>query len=153
MTAKSILSLVVAGLVLSQVAQSQSAMSADEQAIRDIIAKGDAGERIEETSNAILFTGAFMRPVVRGEAPAELRPEVKNRVPGTQRATSTIRRIEVSASGDMAYIFSDASVTGQTKAPDGQVGQESFSNSSLRVFRKVNGKWLQAAALAGPHPR
>ena len=78
---------------------------------------------------------------------------MKNRVPGTQRSKSTIRRIEISAAGDMAYVFIDGTLTNQIKRPDGQVGEESLTASALRVFKKVNGKWLLAATVAGPHPR
>ena len=67
MTTQSILPIAFAAVIISSVAQSQTTMSADENAIRDIIAKADAGERIEETPDAIFFSGALMRPSCVGK--------------------------------------------------------------------------------------
>jgi ketosteroid isomerase-like protein len=102
-----------------------------------------------DESTGIVFTGALRRPRVRGEAPAEPIARVKGRE--FVRAKTTIRRIEFGSSGDMAYVFSDSDVSYRIKGPDGQMQDQSFTNSALRVFRKIDGKWLQAAHFAAPH--
>ena len=74
----------LAALLLPPIAAAQSA---DEKAIRDLIAKLGAGEQVEQTANFVMFTGAYNRPFVRGESKEPARAAgVENRVPGTQRA-------------------------------------------------------------------
>src|SRR5688500_14568148 len=100
---------VVAALVMlsftsgASVAQS---MSADEKAIRDQIALLDSGKPPAYTEDSIFWSGAYKRPVVGREKPVPT-PVTENRV-GPTKPKTTVRRIEVSQSGDMAYEFSDA---------------------------------------------
>jgi hypothetical protein len=146
-----VLRVVFAGLALLSAISSaaQSAMSADEKQIRDLVTAIDSGQRPPFMTDAILWSGALKRPIVgneRGEAvpgPGSL----SNRVPNTTRMTTTIRKIEVAKAGDLAYEFSDAVV-----AFDAQGGvKTSFPTSLLRVWKKDAGEWKLAAFFIRPH--
>jgi hypothetical protein len=141
--------LVLFVLASTSFAPAQGVFPADDKALRDLTEKLDTGAAVEETANGVVFTGALRRPRVRGEAPAEPIARVKGRE--FVQAKTTIRRIEFASSGDMAYVFSDSDVTYRVKQPNGQTQDQSFTNSALRVFRKVDGKWLQAVHFAAPH--
>jgi ketosteroid isomerase-like protein len=145
---RSMLFVLLVGALASHAA-AQSNFPADEKALRDLAAKLDTGMPAEETPNGIVFTGALRQPRVRGEAPAQPIARVQGRQ--FVEARTTIRRIEFASSGDMAYVFSDSDVTYRVNDPDGQMRDQSFTNSALRVFRKIGGKWLQAAHFAAPH--
>ena len=72
---------------------------------------------------------------------------MSNRVAGSQHSKTTVVRVEVSKSGDLAYEFSNSEVSFDLK--DGN--KESFPNSLLRVWRKEAGQWKIAAQFARPH--
>jgi hypothetical protein len=146
---RSIVAIAVFVPALTSFAPAQIAFPADEKVLRDLSAKLDTGAAVEETPNGIVFTGVLRRPRVRSEAPAEPIARVKGRE--FVRAKTTIRRIEFASSGDMAYLFSDTDATYRVKGPDGQMQDQSFTNSALRVFRKIDGKWLRAVHFAAPH--
>jgi ketosteroid isomerase-like protein len=131
------------GSVLAQPA------SADEAAIRDLIARLDSGEAIAHTEDSIFWSGAFKQPVVGREKPVPIQGSAERVGPAKSR--TTVRRIDVSQSRDLAYEFSDAELTVQEKRQDGQVQTRRFSNSSLRVWKKVNDEWQLAAYFGRPH--
>jgi len=137
-------------MVLSSVPTAQS-NPADEKAIRDLIAKEDAGQRPTETTDSVFFSGALKRPRVGRDAKAETFDDVKNRT--GQKIKTSIQRIDIAKSGDMAYEFSDAELTVEEKGPDGKPRSNTFMTSRLRVWKKVGGQWLVAAQFARPHDR
>jgi hypothetical protein len=143
---------VLASVAISAEAQSQSA---DERAIRDLIARYDKGESVARTDDQILFSGEDERPVVgsqrRETVPAELRPSARvpgspARVPGSRHRVTTPVRIEIAKSADLAYEFSNSELI------DLQNGErEVIPSSVLRVWRKDGGQWEIAAMFARPH--
>ncbi len=86
---------VLASIAVSAQAQSQSA---DERAIRDLIARYDKGESVAQTDDAIYWSGPFKRPTVGSEEreplPTDQQPS-SARVPG---APSEARRPSVNRS-------------------------------------------------------
>ena len=99
MQSVSIISIAAVALLTSPIprtAQPASNKAADETEIRSLIAQRDEGKRIP--------------PIVGDETPT-LRTHdrgIENRVPGTARNTSAVRRLIISESGDMAYEYSVA---------------------------------------------
>src|SRR5712692_7046532 len=92
---------VLASITISAHAQSQSA---DERAIRDLIARYDKGESVPRTDDRILWSGEFKRPIVgsqkREEIPADQQPSARvpgapsTRVPFSRRRVTTPVRVE-----------------------------------------------------------
>ena len=134
-------------MVVSSASTAQS--NSEEKAIRDLIAKEDAGQRPLETADSVFFSGALKRPRVGRDAKAEVFDDVKNRT--GQKIKTSIQRIDIAKSGDMAYEFSDAELTVETKGPDGKPRSNTFMTSRLRVWKKVGDQWLVAAHFARPH--
>jgi ketosteroid isomerase-like protein len=65
-----------------------------------------------------------------------------------QKIDTQIVKLEVAAAGDMAYEFSNFTLSwdvGNTKE------HVSFTGSALRVWKKMDGKWQVAAAFMRPH--
>ena len=119
--------------------------SADETAIRELIAALDKGTPVAQTADFVLFTGGMKRPFVRGQGEPELKPGVAERKGGS--TATKVRRIKVAKSGDMAYEFSDVDAT----IIEGSGKSGSFQASMLRVWKKVDGKWHVAARFQAPH--
>ncbi len=125
-------------------------LSADEAAIRALIAKESSGTSVPVTAESVFWSGAFTRPSIGKErAPAKSGPgSPANRVPGSQRSEVTVVRIEVARSGDMAWEFSNATLSFQLK--DGTTPK--FDTSRLRVWRKdAGGQWKVAAHFSQSH--
>lgn len=127
----------------------QQSMGADEKQIRDLIGAADGGKPLPPAKDQIFWSGAIRTPVVgaqRGEeVPSDRR--LSQRVPGTQKNKTSVRRIEVAKSGDLAYEFSESQISFDLK--DGK--RESFPTSVLRVWRKEAGEWKVAAQFSRPH--
>ena len=70
---------VLASIAISAEAQSQSA---DERAIRDLIARYDRGESVASTDNTIYWTGPFKRPTVDLRNANHFRPPSSHHLPG-----------------------------------------------------------------------
>lgn len=147
---------VLASIAIPAEAQSQSA---DERAIRDLIARYDQGEPGQRTDDAILWSGEFKQPVVGSQKPdplpADERPSSarvpgapSERVPRSRRRVTTPVRIEIAQSGDLAYEFSHSELRFAL-----QNGEEetAIPSSVLRVWKKVGGQWKTVAMFARPH--
>jgi len=138
------------------VAQAQTP-SADERAIRELIARYDQQGRqsVQQTDDTIYWTGPFKRPTVGAERPDPLPQNEQpsagaspDRVPGSRRRITTPVRIEIAASGDLAYEFSNSEVVFDLR----NGGRESSVPASLlRVWKKDAGEWKVAAFFARPH--
>ena len=135
-------------LMFSRVSTAQS-NSVDEKAIRDLIAKEDAGQRPTETTDAVFFSGAFKRPRVGRDAKQEVFDDVKSRTGAHTKAS--VQRIDIAKSGDLAYEFSNVELTIEDKGPDGKPRSNTFMTSRLRVWKKVGSQWQSAAHFARGH--
>ena len=147
---------VLASSGVSAEAQSQSA---DERAIRDLIARYDQGESVPRTSDEIFWTGDFKRPRIGSEEreplPSDLRPSSaripgspSERVPGSRRRVTTPVRIEIAKSGDLAYEFSNSELIFDLRNGERETA---IPSSVLRVWKKEEGQWKIAAMFARPH--
>jgi hypothetical protein len=123
--------------------------SADERAIRELIARYGQGEPVARTDDQIFWTGAYKRPTVGSERGEEIPSgrQPSERVPGSQRNKTTPIRIEVAKSGDLAYEFSSSELSFDLKNGT----REILSTSTLRVWRKEGGQWKIAAWFNRPH--
>jgi ketosteroid isomerase-like protein len=115
----------------------------EEAAIRTLITSGQA----KPTDDAIFWSGALKRPIVR--------PEKGEEFPGHEfskrsniKTTTDVQRIEVAASGDLAYEFSSGTAEFDQAGPPSQ--HVAFKTATLRVWKKVNGEWRIAAAFVRP---
>ena len=139
---------VLASIAISAEAQSQSA---DERAIRDLIARYDKGESVARTDDVILWSGEFKWPTVgsqkREALPADRRPS-SARVPGSRRRVTTPVRIEIAKSGDLAYEFSNSELIFDLQNGEREAA---IPASVLRVWKKDGGQWKIAAMFARPH--
>ena len=122
----------------------------DEEQIRTLIAKYDAGQTEGMfASERIFWSGAYKRPTIgsqRGEeVPSDRQPS--QRVRGSQRGKTAPVRIEVAKSGDMAYEFSQSDLSFELE--NGR--KESLTSSILRVWKKESGQWKIAAQFSHPH--
>ena len=148
--------LVLASIAISAEAQSPSA---DERAIRDLIARYDDGESVARTDDVIYWTGDFKRPTVGSQKPealpADQRPSAarvpgspSERIPGARRRVTTPVRIEIAKSGDLAYEFSNSELRFELKNGE---RESAIPSSVLRVWKKDGGQWKIAALFARPH--
>ena len=145
--------------VLVSMAMSAEAQSADERAIRDLIARYDKGESVTRTDDAIFWSGEFKRPTVgsqkREALPADRRPSSARvpgspsaRVPGSRRRVTTPVRIEIAKSGDLAYEFSNSELIFDLQNGEREAA---IPSSVLRVWKKDGGQWKIAVMFARPH--
>ena len=115
----------------------------EEAVIRALITSG----QVKPTDDAIFWSGAFKRPTVRPEKGEEF-PGHEQSKRSNVKTTTDVQRIEVAASGDLAYEFSYGTLEFDLAGPPSQ--HVAFKTASLRVWKKVNGEWKIAAALVRP---
>jgi ketosteroid isomerase-like protein len=115
----------------------------EEAAIRAAIASGQA----KPTDDDIFWSGAYKRPTV-GQEKGEEFPGHEMGKRSNQKMTTDVQRIEVAASGDLAYEFSYGTVQYDMAGPPSQ--HVAFRTGLLRVWKKVNGDWRIAALFARP---
>ena len=129
-------------------AQSSNQAAADEAAIRQLVAQSDEGKPLPSTSDRVFWAGPYKRPVVGKEPPEEIpSPTAPSaRKPGSFKIKTTVVRSEVAKSGDLAYEFNNAEASFETAEKP-----VSFSNSTLRVWRKDEGAWKVAAQFSPAH--
>jgi len=117
---------------------------ANEAEIRAIIASG----KIPYTEDSVDWTGRYKRPVV-GKELGEQFPD--SDLAKRRNATYTnrkIERLEVSASGDMAWEFSI--VHADYDVDETPKRHKSFDTGQLRVWRNEKGAWKVAARFSRP---
>src|SRR5260370_14975679 len=102
------------------------------------------------TEDAIFWSGAYPRPLMgtRDTANVKPKPEARMEQRRNTKSTSEIVRLEVASAGDMAYDFSNFTLSYDMADTQQHV---SFPGSMLRVWKKVNGQWHVVAAFARPH--
>jgi len=86
---------VLASIAISAEAQSQSA---DERAIRDLIARYDRGESVASTDDTIYWTGPFKRPTVGSQNANHSRPPSSHHLPGFRARRQSGFRTRAAAS-------------------------------------------------------
>jgi len=130
-------------LITGGVALRAADQKTEEAAIRAAI----ASERSNLADDAIFWSGAYKRPVIRPEKGEEFPGhDASRRI--NSKSTTDVLRIEVAASGDMAYEFSSGSL--EYDLAGSPVKHVAFKTASLRVWKKVNGEWKVAAFFARP---
>ena len=140
------LALSIAALSSALVAQGPSR---DEQEIRELIRGRDEGREMPRTVDRIFWSGALRRPIVGAESGQVITGDTEpaNRVRGSERIRSTVRRIEIAQAKDLAYDFSDGELSFDVKT-----GRHvSFPFSTLRVWKRVAGVWTVVAEFHHPH--
>lgn len=138
--------LVIADVTVPAAQTTQS----DEQQIRALITKMDAGQtQGTATADRVFWSAAYKRPYVSPQQGEQVPGEnqISDRVPGSQRNTTTPVRIEIAKSGDLAYEFSNHTLSYEMK--DGR--KRNVPASVLRVWRKEAGQWKIAAHFSHPH--
>lgn len=124
---------------------------AEEAAIRTLVNRspGPPGRGLL-TEDGIFWSGAYPRPLVGRVDTAAVKPLPDARMEQRRnvKSTSEIVRLEVAGAGDMAWEFSNFTLSydlADTKE------HQSFPGSLLRVWKKVDGQWRIAAAFMHPH--
>jgi ketosteroid isomerase-like protein len=131
-------------LLLLAVPSLQAAdLKTEEAAIRAAIASGQA----KHTDDEIFWSGLYKRPFVRPEKGEEFPSEEASKR-SNEKQTTDVQRIEVAASGDLAYEFSYATLEFDMPGPPPH--HVAFKSGLLRVWKKVNGDWNVAAFFARP---
>jgi hypothetical protein len=121
-------------------------LKADEDQIRALIAKPST--EIPRTADSVFWSGPLPRPVV-GNASAGPNAEFDKRVAGSFKSKVDVRRLVVAKSGDLAYEFSNFSAEYLLK--DRPTEPQIFTGSLLRVWKKEDGQWKEAARFQRPH--
>jgi hypothetical protein len=134
---------VIASLVIpASFVHGQSSPATDQ--IRQRIAEFDRGGSARNAlamKDAVLWTGASSRPLTKEtDRPDLVAPNRRNDVFKT-----TVQRIEVSQSADMAYEYSTFSI-----AYDDDRGHTEATGALLRVWKKDGGTWKIAAQFQRP---
>jgi hypothetical protein len=144
MTLRSSVVFLCVGSALLAGQSSKADLKAEDASIRALIAKGAP---LPWTDERIAWSGAEKRPGV-GSKRGEAFPEAQLDKRKNSKGSLSVQRLEVSASGDMAWEFSygkleyDLDVT-----PPKHV---SFEQGILRVWKKENGQWKIAASFTRP---
>ena len=124
-------------------------LKAEEAAIRALIRSSENGKPLPQVQDRVFWSGAYKTPVMGDERAVEVSRDraPSNRVPGTTRNRPTVRKLEIAASGDMAWEFSTSELSFDLK--DGT--KVTLPTSTLRVWRKEQGAWKVAAVFNHPH--
>jgi ketosteroid isomerase-like protein len=118
-------------------------LKAEEAAIRALIAKGGA----PRTADSVGWTGATKRPSL-GSDRGDPFPEAKVDKRKNSKSTTRVQRVEVAASGDMAWEFSYGTL--EHDLDETPARHVSFETARLAVWKKVNGQWQVAASFQRP---
>jgi ketosteroid isomerase-like protein len=120
----------------------------DDQAIRALVARLDAGEKPPYTDNAVFWSGAFPRPTLRNKPDTEATQirEKMDKERHNQSIKSTIERLVIAQSGDVAYEYGESDM----RYDDPQNQTHAWRAGYLRAWRKVGGQWKLDAFFARP---
>ena len=128
------------------IAQTDANGRSDEQLLRKLIREDNEGKNvIKRTEDSVFVSGAFPRPMIgrAAQEAAGLPPRDRSNV----SRKSDVVRLVISQSGDMAEEFGNFTMS--FDQPDKT--HISFDGSYLRVWRKINGEWLEDAFFARPN--
>ena len=127
------------------IAQTDANGRSDEQLLRKLIREDNEGKNvIKRTEDSIFVSGAFPHPMI-GHAVEEALGSRKDR--SNESRKGEVVRLVISQSGDMAEEFGNFTLS--FDQPDKK--HISFDGSYLRVWRKINGEWLEDAFFARPN--
>ena len=127
------------------IAQTDAKGKSTEQLLRKLIREDNEGKNvIKRTEDCIFVSGAFPRPMI-GHAVQEALGSRKDR--SNESRKGEVVRLVSSQSGDMAEEFGNFTLS--FDQPDKK--HISFNGSYLRVWRKINGEWLEDAFFARPN--
>ena len=130
---------------LFAIAQTDANGRSDEQLLRKLIREDNEGKNvIKRTEDSIFVSGAFPHPMI-GHAVEEALGSRKDR--SNESRKGEVVRLVISQSGDMAEEFGNFTLS--FDQPDKK--HISFDGSYLRVWRKINGEWLEDAFFARPN--
>ncbi len=118
-------------------------LKADEAAIRAVIASG----KTPYTDDSVFWTGLYKRPVMGKEEPQSF-PDSSSEKRKNQVNTTKVVRLEIAASGDMAWEFSY--IHTEYDSDGAPASHKSFDAGLLRVWKKEKGEWRAAAMFARP---
>ena len=124
-------------LCRGRLAQAQQVdIRAEEAAIRALVNGSDCPPYTED---AIFWSGAYPQPLIGTRDSANVKPHPEARMDQRRntKATNEIVRLEVAAAGDMAYEFSNFTLSYDMADTQQHL---SFPGSMLRVWKKVNGQ-------------
>jgi ketosteroid isomerase-like protein len=133
--------------VLLLVMGASSLQAADSKTEEAAIRAAIASEHAKHTDDQIFWSGAYKRPVVRPEKGEEF-PGHELSKRSNVKTTTDVQRIEVAASGDLAYEFSYGTLDYDLTGPPQQ--HVAAKTALLRVWKKVGGDWKIAAFFARP---
>jgi ketosteroid isomerase-like protein len=115
----------------------------DEAAIRALILSNQG----KSTDDAVFWNGALKRPII-GHQKGDEFPGHELSKRSNMKFQPDIQRIDVAASGDLAYEFSFETLEfDQAGTPPKHIA---FKTGLLRVWKKVNGEWRIAALFVRP---
>lgn len=127
------------------IAQTDTNAQSDEQLLRNLIQQENEGKNvIKRTEDSIFVSGAYRRPMI-GRAARKAEGSPKDRLNESRKGE--LMRLVISQSGDMAEEFGNFTLS--FDQPDKK--HISFDGSYLRVWRKINGEWLEDAFFARPN--
>ena len=127
------------------IAQTDANGKSDEQLLRKLIREDNEGKNvIKRTEDSIFVSGAYPRPMI-GRAVQEALGSRKDR--SNESRKGELVRLVISQSGDMAEEFGNFTLS--FDQPDKK--HISFDGSYLRVWRKINGEWLEDSFFARPN--
>src|SRR5918995_6558696 len=139
--------LLLLGLALTSPASAwaQAAGQRDEQAIRELAERVSLRSPADEqqvrqvyANDAVFVSGAYPRPRIGRDTSVQPVKEVQAEKRANQKLTETIRRLEVSKSGDMAWEFTDFRLSYEATSTGKRV---EFPGSMLRVWQKIDERW------------
>lgn len=119
-------------------------LKAEEAAIRAIIS---SGQRAKASDDAVLWSGASPRPSV-GSHRTPYYPEALIEKRKNTKSSVDIQRVEVAASGDLAYEFSYGHL--EYDLDINPARHVSFERATLAVWKKDHGEWKVAASFTRP---
>ena len=128
-------------------AQTDTNGKTDEQLLRKLIQEDNEGKNvIKPTEDSIFVNGAYRRPMIGRAAQEKEESRSLKDISNVSRKSEVVR-LAISQSGDMAEEFGNFTLS--FDKPDKT--HISFDGSYLRVWRKINGEWLEDAFFARPN--
>lgn len=125
----------------------------EEQAIRARVAELDrvlTADAALVTDDIVYVTGQYEQPLEGKQAIAEARQRLRqepSRARKNEKRTTTIKRLRIADSGELAYEYSEAK--NEFDRPDGT--HVAGTVSMLRVWRKAGDSWKVEAAFIRPN--
>ena len=122
-------------------AQAQTTASTDEQAIRQLVDRQNAGERPSTTAQAIFWSGAYERPQIGRISEAEGKKIAAEFAQhrANQKQNVKTDRLVVAKSGDVAYEYGIFNLQFD-QLPNRK--HMDFDGAYMRTWRKESGQWL-----------